>query len=112
MVDQSPLFAEPDGDEADAFAQRGTAPHPAPPPPPPPRPAYGGLAPNPKAKSRRGQVQFFDSADWAMKQGDSGGQAPQSPTPQVLSSLTQAPSGDAPIAANYDPASTLFTPDE
>jgi hypothetical protein len=57
-------------------------------------------------------VQFFDSADWAMKQGDSGGQAPQSPTPQVLSSLTQAPSGDAPIAANYDPASTLFTPDE
>jgi hypothetical protein len=103
--DQSPLFgAPPDADE-DSSVQTAALQSED----PPSRPAYGGLAPNPRAKTRRGQVQFFDSADWAMKQG-SGEQTAQSPTPEVLSAFTQPPSGSAPVAADSE-SSILFAPD-
>jgi hypothetical protein len=47
-----------------------------------------------------------------MKQGGSAGEPPQSPTTQVLSSLTQPPTGNAPVAADSDSASLLSAPDE
>jgi hypothetical protein len=93
-MSESPLA----GDENDPFAARAAS-------PPPPGPSYGGLAANPKAKNRRGQVQFFDSADWAMRQGGAG---EQPATPEVLASFTQAPSEDAPVAAESE-ASILFS---
>ena len=45
--------------------------------PPPAANRYGGLKSNKKARNRRDKVKFFDSADWAMKNQNTQGNADQ-----------------------------------
>jgi hypothetical protein len=85
----SPLFGDappPDEDPADA-------------PPPQPagkKPAFGNLKRNDRAKGRREQVKFFDSADWAMKkEGEAadGAAPPPGSAPQPV--MNAFPQNDA-----------------
>lgn len=89
MSDESPL-APPsaDGPVADAPARPG--------------PSFGNLKANKKARGRRGQVKFFDSADWAMRNREEGGSeqpqecAPAPAGPPNLSPFVAAPEDESP----------------
>ena len=74
-----------------------------------PAPGYGKLKPNPKARGRRGGVKFFDSADWAMKNGDKqmpSDQQPAVPYTQIVEG-EQPKEGESPLA-NESPLAGCF----
>ena len=74
-------------------------------PEPQPQPGYGKLRPNQKARGRRGGVKFFDSADWAMKNGDKQGQQPaEQPSPYTIAEGENQAEGESPLA-NASPLS-------
>ena len=67
-----------------------------------PAPGYGKLKPNPKARGRRGGVKFFDSADWAMKNGDKQ-VTPEQPAAVPYAQIAegeQPADGESPLANN------------
>jgi hypothetical protein len=64
-------------------------------------PTFGGLKENAQSRSQRSNIQFFDSADWVLK---NKGQSPvlQSPTSEVIAAFTQIESGDAPVVRDSE----------
>jgi hypothetical protein len=71
----------------------------------PPAQNYGKLKPNAKARGRRGGVKFFDSADWAMKNGDKQlgtDEQPAVPYAQIAEG-EQPADGESPLAASNSP---------
>ncbi|EAY05262.1 hypothetical protein TVAG_020080 [Trichomonas vaginalis G3] len=67
---------------------------------------YGKLKANPKARNRRGGVKFFDSADWAMKNGNEQKQEEQPTTVPYNAQITEgeAPAdGESPLAGSNSP---------
>jgi hypothetical protein len=69
--------------------------------PPKRKPTFGGLKENAQGRSQRANMQFFDSADWVLK---NRGRDPalQSPTPGVLAAFTKDESWDAPVVGDSE----------
>ena len=65
-----------------------------------PAPGYGKLKPNARARGRRGGVKFFDSADWAMKNGDKQAQPAEQPAVPYATNIEgeQPAEGESPLA--------------
>jgi hypothetical protein len=72
-------------------------------PPPDPAPAsrFGQMKVNPNAKTRRGKVKLFDSADWAMKNKDANATESDSQAPKTFY-LPEDTNGDSAIAGSPD----------
>ena len=89
MSEESPL-APPTADEPAAEAPARTG------------PSFGNLRPNKKARGRRCQKKFFDSAEWARGQvGDQqdGGSAPPNLVPFTVADGTTTAEGESPLAS-------------
>ena len=94
MSEESPL-APPTADEPAAEAPARTG------------PSFGNLKQNKTARGRRGQVKFFDSADWVMRGQNEGREQPQecAPAPAGPPNLSPflpedeaPPEGESPLA--------------
>lgn len=70
---------------------------------------YGKLKANPKARNRRGGVKFFDSADWAMKNGNENQKQEEEQQPTTVpynAQITEGETpneGESPLAGNNSP---------
>ena len=74
----------------------------APNPEPQDGPSFGNLRPNKKARGRRCQKKFFDSAEWARGQvGDQqdDGSAPPNLVPFTVADGTTTAEGESPLAS-------------
>jgi hypothetical protein len=70
-------------------------------PAPAPQPHFGSMRVNPNAKTRRGKVKLFDSADWAMKNKDANATESDPQAPKTFS-IPEDTSGDSAIAGSPD----------